>query len=34
MLQRATHCAAQAIARRHGAGPVAGKIQAHMIVAK
>ncbi|RRH80040.1 class I SAM-dependent methyltransferase [Variovorax beijingensis] len=33
LLQRATDRAAQAIASRHGEGPVAGKIQAHVIVA-
>lgn len=33
LLQLATDRAAQAIARRHGTGPVAGKIQAHVIVA-
>lgn len=33
LLQRATDCATQAIAQRHGEGPVAGKIQAHVIVA-
>lgn len=33
LLQTATDRAAQAIARRHGAGPVEGKIQAHFIVA-
>jgi ubiquinone/menaquinone biosynthesis C-methylase UbiE len=32
-LQRATDCAASAIASRHGEGPVAGRIQAHVIVA-
>ena len=32
-LQRATDRAAEEIARRHGDGPVAGKIQAHVIVA-
>ncbi len=32
-LARATDCATQAIASRHGDGPVAGKIQAHVIVA-
>jgi ubiquinone/menaquinone biosynthesis C-methylase UbiE len=32
-LQLATDRAEQAIMRRHGAGPVAGKIQAHVIVA-
>ena len=33
MLQLATDRAEQAIAHRHGQGPVAGKIQAHVIVA-
>jgi ubiquinone/menaquinone biosynthesis C-methylase UbiE len=33
LLQLATDCATEAIARRHGEGPVAGKIQAHVIVA-
>ncbi|BDT66998.1 2-methoxy-6-polyprenyl-1,4-benzoquinol methylase, mitochondrial [Comamonadaceae bacterium OS-1] len=33
LLQPATDRATQAIASRHGAGPVAGKIQAHVIVA-
>ncbi|MFT3780144.1 MAG: methyltransferase domain-containing protein [Ottowia sp.] len=33
LLQLATDRAAQAIARRHGEGPVAGKLQAHVIVA-
>ncbi len=33
LLQFATDRAAQAIAARHGEGPVAGKIQAHVIVA-
>lgn len=33
LLQLATDRATQAIARRHGEGPVAGKIQAHVIVA-
>ncbi|MBO9678735.1 MAG: methyltransferase domain-containing protein [Acidovorax sp.] len=33
LLQLATDRATQAIARRHGTGPVAGKIQAHVIVA-
>ncbi|WP_417283424.1 class I SAM-dependent methyltransferase [Comamonas sp.] len=33
LLQLATERATEAIARRHGQGPVAGKIQAHMIVA-
>ena len=33
-LQTATDCAAAAIASRHGVGPVAGKIQAHVIVAR
>lgn len=33
LLQRATERATAAIARRHGEGPVAGKIQAHVIVA-
>jgi len=33
LLQLATDRAAQAIARRHGDGPVAGKIQAHVVVA-
>src|SRR3984885_13347856 len=33
LLQLATHRATEAIARRHGEGPVAGKIQAHVIVA-
>lgn len=33
LLQLATDRATEAIARRHGAGPVAGKIQAHVIVA-
>lgn len=33
LLQLATERATQAIARRHGNGPVAGKIQAHVIVA-
>lgn len=32
-LQLATDCASEAIASRHGQGPVAGKIQAHVIVA-
>jgi len=32
-LQRATDCATRAIASRHGEGAVAGKIQAHVIVA-
>jgi len=32
-LQRATDRAAEEVARRHGDGPVAGKIQAHVIVA-
>lgn len=32
-LQRATDRAAEAIGLRHGDGPVAGKIQAHVIVA-
>ena len=34
LLQRATDCAASAIAGRHGEGPVAAKIQAHVIVAR
>jgi len=34
LLGLATERAAQAIARRHGEGPVAGKIQAHVIVAR
>lgn len=33
LLQHATNCAAAMIASRHGNGPVAGKIQAHVIVA-
>ena len=33
LLQIATGRASQAIANRHGEGPVAGKIQAHVIVA-
>jgi len=33
MLEHATDRATQEIARRHGEGPVAGKIQAHVIVA-
>jgi hypothetical protein len=33
LLQAATDHAAEAIAGRHGRGPVAGKIQAHVIVA-
>jgi len=33
LLERATDCATAAIASRHGEGPVAGKIQAHVIVA-
>jgi ubiquinone/menaquinone biosynthesis C-methylase UbiE len=33
LLQRATDRATEAIASRHGQGPVAGKIQAHVIVA-
>ena len=33
LLQFATNRAAEAIASRHGTGPVAGKIQAHVIVA-
>lgn len=33
LLQRATDRATEAIASRHGAGPVAGKIQAHVVVA-
>mgnify|MGYP003832444757 FL=1 len=33
LLERATDLATEAIARRHGEGPVAGKIQAHVIVA-
>jgi SAM-dependent methyltransferase len=33
LLQLATDRATQAIASRHGEGPVAGKIQAHVIVA-
>lgn len=33
MLQTATESASRAIANRHGEGPVAGKIQAHVIVA-
>jgi SAM-dependent methyltransferase len=33
LLAHATDLATQAIASRHGAGPVAGKIQAHVIVA-
>ncbi|MNR48358.1 hypothetical protein D3C85_1675880 [compost metagenome] len=33
LLQHATDRAAEAIASRHGDGPVAGKIQAHVIVA-
>jgi ubiquinone/menaquinone biosynthesis C-methylase UbiE len=33
LLELATDRAAQAIAKRHGKGPVAGKIQAHVIVA-
>jgi SAM-dependent methyltransferase len=33
LLQRATDRATEAIASRHGEGPVAGKIQAHVIVA-
>jgi SAM-dependent methyltransferase len=33
LLQLATHRARQAIASRHGEGPVSGKIQAHVIVA-
>ncbi len=32
-LERATELAAEAIAKRHGTGPVAGKIQAHVIIA-
>jgi len=32
-LQAATDRAAQVVASRHGEGPVAGKIQAHVIVA-
>lgn len=32
-LQRATDRSTEAIASRHGAGPVAGKIQAHVVVA-
>lgn len=31
-LDAATHCAAEAIARRFGTGPVDGKIQAHIVV--
>lgn len=33
LLARATDLAEEAIARRHGDGPVAGKIQAHVVVA-
>lgn len=33
LLEQATDLAAQTIARRHGDGPVAGKIQAHVVVA-
>lgn len=33
VLQHATGCAAEAIARRYGSGPIAGKIQAHVVVA-
>jgi ubiquinone/menaquinone biosynthesis C-methylase UbiE len=33
MLEHATDCATEAISSRHGEGPVAGKIQAHVIVA-
>jgi hypothetical protein len=33
LLQRATDRATEAIASRHGEGPVEGKIQAHVIVA-
>jgi hypothetical protein len=33
LLQLATDRATEAIASRHGEGPVAGKIQAHVIVA-
>ncbi|CAN7665464.1 methyltransferase domain-containing protein [Trinickia sp. LjRoot230] len=33
LLQLAVDCATEAIASRHGEGPVAGKIQAHVIVA-
>ncbi len=33
LLERATDLAAQEIARRHGEGPVSGKIQAHVVVA-
>lgn len=33
LLQFATDCASAAIARHHGEGPVAGRIQAHVIVA-
>lgn len=33
LLERATDLAAEAIARRHGEGPVSGKIQAHGVVA-
>ena len=33
LVQLATDRATQAIASRHGEGPVAGKIQAHVIVA-
>ncbi|MEO8122607.1 MAG: SAM-dependent methyltransferase, partial [Burkholderiales bacterium] len=33
LLQRATDRATEAIASRHGEGPVTGKIQAHVIVA-
>jgi len=33
LLQLATDRATEAIASRHGKGPVAGKIQAHVIVA-
>lgn len=33
LVQHATNCAAAMIASRHGNGPVAGKIQAHVIVA-
>ena len=33
LLQFATDCAAKAVAKRHGEGPVAGKIQAHVISA-
>lgn len=34
LLQHATDCAAQAIAARCGAGPVQGKMQAHVVVAR